>query len=102
MVLHWALQLVLPEFLVKTSLIRSTKRRRDTKGSKKPVTVIVDTSDKTFEIKISDPSASALLFKEGGFEGRSGKAEENQSGQFSISNESSERGKINTIVLRRL
>ena len=48
------------------------------------VTVIVDTSDKTFEIKISTPSASALLFKEGGFEGGSGKAKETKAGDLSF------------------
>jgi large subunit ribosomal protein L11 len=54
------------------------------KGLKVPVTVLIDTEEKTFEIKISTPSASALLFKEGGLEGGSGKAKETKAGDLSF------------------
>jgi large subunit ribosomal protein L11 len=44
----------------------------DFKGLKVPVTIIVDTTEKTFEIKISTPMASALLLKECGISKGSG------------------------------
>ena len=39
-------------------------KTRDFKGLKVPVTILVNTEDKTFEVKVSTPMASALLLKE--------------------------------------
>ncbi len=47
-------------------------KTRDFKGLKVPVTVLVNTDDKTFEIKVSTPMASALLLKELGIAKGSG------------------------------
>ena len=69
---------------IKNVVDQINEKTQGFKGLKVPVTVIVDTSDKTFEIKISTPSASALLFKEGGFEGGSGKAKETKAGDLSF------------------
>ena len=48
------------------------EKTKDFKGLKVPVTIIVNTADKTFEIKISTPMASALLLKEAGLSKGSG------------------------------
>ncbi len=48
------------------------EKTREFKGLKVPVTILVNTEDKTFEIKISTPMASALMFKELGIAKGSG------------------------------
>ena len=48
------------------------EKTQDFKGLKVPVTIIINTADKTFEIKISTPMASALLLKEAGIAKGSG------------------------------
>lgn len=48
------------------------EKTRDFKGLKVPVTILVNTDDKTFEIKVSTPMASALLLKELGIPKGSG------------------------------
>lgn len=48
------------------------EKTRDFKGLKVPVTILVNTSDKSFEIKVSTPMASALLLKELGIAKGSG------------------------------
>jgi large subunit ribosomal protein L11 len=48
------------------------EKTKDFKGLKVPVTILVNTVDKTFEIKVSTPMASALLLKECGISKGSG------------------------------
>jgi large subunit ribosomal protein L11 len=50
------------------------KKTADFKGLKVPCVVSVNLVNKTFEVKISTPSTSSLLFKEVGLEGGSGKS----------------------------
>jgi large subunit ribosomal protein L11 len=69
---------------IKNVVDQINEKTQGFKGLKVPVTVVVDTENKTFEIKISTPSASALLFKEGGFEGGSGKAKETKAGDLTF------------------
>lgn len=48
------------------------EKTKDFKGLKVPVTILVNPSDKSFEIKVSTPMASALLLKELGIAKGSG------------------------------
>ena len=48
------------------------EKTRDFKGLKVPVRILVNTDNKTFEIIVSTPMASALIFKELGIEKGSG------------------------------
>lgn len=60
------------------------EKTKEFKGLKVPVTIIIDTETKSFEIKISTPMASALLFKEIGIAKGSGKPNTEFSGDLSI------------------
>jgi large subunit ribosomal protein L11 len=59
---------------IKSVVDAINEKTKEFKGLKVPVVVIVDTETKKFEIKISTPMASALLFKETGTAKGSGKA----------------------------
>ncbi|UYP47922.1 50S ribosomal protein L11 [Candidatus Lokiarchaeum ossiferum] len=48
------------------------EKTKDFKGLKVPVTILINKEDKTFEIKVSTPMASALLLKECGISKGSG------------------------------
>lgn len=56
----------------------------DFKGVKVPVKVIIDTSDKTFEIEVGAPPTSGLIKKELGIESGSGVPNKNKVGNISI------------------
>ncbi len=56
----------------------------DFKGVKVPVKVIIDTSDKTFEIEVGAPPTSGLIKKELGIEAGSGVPNKNKVGNISI------------------
>jgi large subunit ribosomal protein L11 len=60
------------------------EKTKDFKGLKVPVTILVNTDDKTFEIKVSTPMAAALLFKELGIDKGSGKPNEDFVGNVSF------------------
>jgi len=60
------------------------EKTKDFKGLKVPVMILVNTEDKTFEIKVSTPMASALLFKELGIEKGSGEPTTNFVGDISF------------------
>ncbi|MHA1727639.1 MAG: 50S ribosomal protein L11 [Promethearchaeota archaeon] len=57
---------------IKMVLSEINKKTAEFEGIKVPVLIIIDPSDKTFEIKVKTPMTSALLFKEGGIEKGSG------------------------------
>lgn len=61
---------------IKSVIDTINDKTKDFKGLKVPVKIIVDTVAKTFEIKISTPMASALMFKEAGVEGGAHKPHE--------------------------
>ncbi len=44
------------------------KKTKDFEGMKVPVTVVVDTDTKKYEIEIGIPSAAALIMKEAGIQ----------------------------------
>lgn len=60
------------------------EKTKDFKGLKVPVTILVNTEDRTFEIKVSTPMVSALLFKELGIEKGSGEPTTNFVGDISF------------------
>ncbi len=60
------------------------EKTKDFKGLKVPVTILVNTEDRTFEIKVSTPMVSALLFKELGIEKGSGEPTSNFVGDLSF------------------
>ena len=60
------------------------EKTKDFKGLKVPVTILVNTVEKTFEIKISTPMASALMLKELGVEKGSGTPTEDFVGDLSF------------------
>lgn len=59
------------------------KKTKDLKGMKVPVTVIVDTVTKDFDIKVGSPPASALIKKELGIEKGSSEAGKVRAGDLS-------------------
>ena len=60
------------------------EKTKDFKGLKVPVTILVNTEDRTFEIKVSTPMVSALLLKELGIEKGSGEPTTNFVGDVSF------------------
>lgn len=54
------------------------------KGIKVPVTIIVETDDRTYEIKIRTPMTSALLFKEAGIAKGSGEPNTKKAGDLTL------------------
>lgn len=61
---------------IKSVVDAINEKTKDFKGLKVPVIVVVDTETKSFEINISTPMASALLFKDSGISKGSGKVGE--------------------------
>ncbi len=57
---------------IKNVIDTINEKTKDFKGLKVPVTILINKEDKTFEIKVSTPMASALLLKELGIEKGSG------------------------------
>ena len=54
------------------------------KGIKVPVTIIVNTEDRTYEIKVRTPMTSALLFKEAGIENGSGEPNKTKAADMTL------------------
>ncbi|MHA1602092.1 MAG: 50S ribosomal protein L11 [Promethearchaeota archaeon] len=57
---------------IKSVVDTINEKTRDFKGLKVPVTILINTEDKSFEIKVSTPMASALILKELGIAKGSG------------------------------
>ena len=60
------------------------KKTAEFKGIKVPVKIIIDPDEKTFEIKVSTPMTSALLFKEAGIEKGSGEPNTTKAGDMTL------------------
>lgn len=69
---------------IKSVVDKINEETKDFKGLKVPVTIIVDTENKTFEIKISTPMASALILKEINIPKGSGNTKETKVGDISF------------------
>ncbi len=60
------------------------EKTQEFKGIKVPVTIIVETDDRTYEIKVRTPMTSALLFKEAGIEKGSGEPNKTKAADLTL------------------